>query len=59
MAQKFNSSISVVGITDVKVKNAILRLLENSLYMKERYDRKIRDLRVENQQLRQMIASRS
>jgi len=59
MAQLFNSSISVVGIADVKVKNAILRLLENSLYLKERYDRKIRDLRVENQQLRQMIASRS
>ena len=59
MAQLFNSSISVVGIADVKVKNAILRLLENSLYMKERYDRKFRELRMENQQLRQMLSAKS
>lgn len=57
-AQTFNSSISVVGIADVKVKNAILRLLENSHYLKERFDRKLRDLQDENQQLRQMIAAR-
>lgn len=58
-AKTFNSSISVVGIADVKVKNAILRLLENSHYLKERLDRKVRDLQNENQQLRQMIAKRS
>ena len=52
----FNSSISVVGIKEPKVQQAILRLLENSLSLKEVYDRKIRDLRNENQQLRQMIA---
>lgn len=52
----FNSSISVVGIKEPKVQQAILRLLENSLSLKESFDRKIRDLRVENKQLKQMIA---
>lgn len=32
---KFNSSISVLGFTEVKVQQAILKLLENSLYQKE------------------------
>ncbi len=58
-SKTFNSSISVVGIADVKVKNAILRLLENSRYLKERLDRKVRDLQNENQQLRQMIAAQA
>lgn len=30
---KFNSSISTVGITDAKVQQAILKLLENSLHL--------------------------
>ncbi len=32
----FNSSISVVGITEPKVQQAILKLLENSLNLNER-----------------------
>lgn len=58
MSQPFNSSISVVGIADVKVKNAILRLLENSLYLKRHYDRQINDLNVEIQRLQQMISDK-
>ena len=58
MSQPFNSSISVVGITDVKVKNALLRLLENSLYLKRHYDRQINDLNVEILRLQQMISDK-
>jgi len=55
-AKKFNASISVVGISEPKVQQAIQKLMENVLYLKETFDRKVRDLRVENQQLRQIIA---
>lgn len=32
---KFNSSISVIGIAEVKVQQAVLKLLENSIYQRE------------------------
>ncbi len=53
---QFNSSISIVGIKEPKVQQALLKLLENSLYLNERLNRKISELKDENQQLRQMIA---
>jgi hypothetical protein len=54
--RQFNSSISTVGIKEPKVQQALLKLLENSLYLNERLDRRISELKNENQQLRQMIA---
>ena len=58
-AKRFNAAISVVGIKEPKVQKAILLLLENQTFMKETYDRKVRELRAEVQQLRQVIANRS
>ena len=58
-AKRFNAAISVVGIKEPKVQKAILLLLENQTFLKETYDRKVRELRAEVQQLRQMIADRS
>lgn len=58
-AKRFNAAISVVGIKEPKVQKAILLLLENQAFLKETYDRKVRDLRLEVQQLRQMIANRT
>lgn len=58
-AKRFNAAISVVGIKEPKVQKAILLLLENQAFLKETYDRKVRDLRSEVQQLRQMIANRT
>ena len=57
--KKFNAAISVVGIKEPKVQKAILLLLENQTFLKETYDRKVRDLRAEVQQLRQMVADRA
>jgi hypothetical protein len=54
--RQFNSSISIVGIKEPKVQQALLKLLENSLYLNERLDKRISELKDENQQLRQMIA---
>ncbi len=58
-AKRFNAAISVVGIKEPKTQKAILLLLENQRYLKETFDRKVRDLRAENQQLRQMITGRA
>ena len=58
-AKRFNAAISVVGIREPKVQKAILLLLENQTFLKETYDRKVRELRAEVQQLRQVIANRS
>lgn len=58
-AKRFNAAISVVGIKEPKVQKAILLLLENQTFLKETCDRKVRDLRAEVQQLRQMVADRS
>ena len=58
-AKRFNAAISVVGIKEPKVQKAILLLLENQTFLKETYDRKVRELRSEVQQLRQMIAKRT
>lgn len=58
-AKRFNAAISVVGVKEPKVQKAILLLLENQAFLKETYDRKVRDLRSEVQQLRQMIANRT
>jgi hypothetical protein len=58
-AKRFNAAISVVGIKEPKVQKAILLLLENQTFLKETYDRKVRELRAEVQQLRQVIANRS
>ena len=57
-AKRFNAAISVIGIKETKVQKAILLLLENQTFLKETYDRKVRDLRAEVQQLRQVIANR-
>jgi hypothetical protein len=57
--KRFNAAISVVGVKEPKVQKAILLLLENQAFLKETYDRKVRDLRSEVQQLRQMIANRT
>lgn len=58
-AKRFNAAISVVGIKEPKAQKAILLLLENQTFLKETYDRKVRELRAEIQQLRQVIANRS
>ena len=58
-AKRFNAAISVVGIKESKVQKAILLLLENQTFLKETYDRKVRELRAEVQQLRQVIANKS
>ena len=57
-AKRFNAAISVVGIKEPKVQKAILLLLENQTFLKETYDRKVRELKAESQQLRQMIANK-
>lgn len=57
-AKKFNAAISIVGIKEPKVQKAILLLLENQTFLKDTYDRKVRDLRTEVQQLKQVIANR-
>lgn len=57
-AKKFNAAISIVGIKEPKVQKAILLLLENQTFLKETYDRKMRELRTEVQQLKQVIANR-
>lgn len=57
-AKKFNAAISIVGIKEPKVQKAILLLLENQTFLKETYDRKVRDLHTEVQQLKQVIANR-
>lgn len=54
--RQFNSSISIVGIKEPKVQQALLKLLENSLYLNERLEKRISEFKDENQQLRQMIA---
>ena len=58
-AKRFNAAISVIGIREPKVQKAILLLLENQTFLKETYDRKVRELLAEVQQLRQVIANRS
>lgn len=57
-AKKFNAAISIVGIKESKVQKVILLLLENQTFLKETYDRKVRNLRTEVQQLKQVIANR-
>ncbi len=56
--KRFNAAISIIGISEPKVQKAILILLENQTFLKETYDRKVRDLRTEVQQLKQVIANR-
>ncbi len=57
-AKRFNAAISVVGMKEPKVQKAVQLLLENQTFLKETYDRKVRDLRTEIQQLRQMVANK-
>ena len=54
---KFNSSISTVGITEPKVQQAILKLLENSLYQKERLGKVSGDLQEEIRRLKQKLST--
>lgn len=42
---KFNSSISTLGIIDPKVQQAILKLLENSLFLNRQLSQQIRSLK--------------
>lgn len=44
---KFNSSISTLGIIDPKVQLAILKLLENSLFLNRQLSQQIRSLKEE------------
>lgn len=57
--KRFNAAISVVGMKEPKVQKAILLLLENQAFLKETYDRKVRDLQAEIQQLRQKLANKA
>ncbi len=57
--KRFNAAISVVGMSEPKVQKALLLLLENQSFLKETYDRKIRELRAEIQQLRQKTSGRA
>jgi hypothetical protein len=42
---KFNSSISTLGIIDPKVQQAILKLLENSLFLNRQLSQQIGSLK--------------
>lgn len=42
---RFNSSISTVGIKEAKVQQAILKLLENSIYLNKMFLSQINDLK--------------
>ena len=42
---RFNSSISTVGISEPKVQQAILKLLENSLDLNERLKAQVAELK--------------
>ena len=44
---KFNSSISTLGIIDPKVQQAILKLLENSLFLNRQLSQQTRSLKEE------------
>ena len=54
---KFNSSISTVGIKEPKVQQAILKLLENSLYQKERLGKVSDNLQEEIRRLKQKLST--
>ena len=43
--RQFNSSVSTVGIKEPKVQQAILKLLENSIYLNTRLTNQINDLK--------------
>lgn len=53
----FNSSVSVVGITDIKVQQAVLKLLENCNALKGMLETERRQRSEEVRLLRQKIAS--
>ncbi len=50
---KFNASISIVGIEETKVQQAILKLLENSSFLKKELDYRTQTL---TEQLRRQKA---
>lgn len=54
---RFNSSISVVGISEVKVQQAILKLLENSLNQRELLGKTNDNLSEQIRRIRQKLAS--
>lgn len=53
---KFNSSISTVGIKDPKVQQAILKLLENSLYQRQFIGKVSGDIKEEVRLLKQKLS---
>lgn len=53
---KYNASISVVGITDAQVQRALMKLAENSEYLKRELLKRENALRAEIMELRQIIA---
>ena len=57
MKGKFNASISVVGISEPKVQQAILKLLENSRFQNSQMLRMQDDLREDNRLLRQRVST--
>ena len=54
---QFNSSISTVGIKEPKVQQAILKLLENSLYQKERLGKVSGAIKEELRLLKQKLST--
>ena len=54
---QFNSSISTVGIKEPKVQQAILKLLENSLYQKERLGKVSGAIKEEIRLLKQKLST--
>ena len=54
---KFNSSISTVGIKDPKVQQAILKLLENSLYQRQFIGKVSGDIKEEVRLLKQKLST--
>lgn len=54
---KFNSSISTVGIKDPKVQQAILKLLENSLYQRQLIGKVSGDVNEEVRLLKQKLST--
>ena len=56
---KFNASVSVLGIQEVKTQQAILKLLENSLWNRETADSNRNELKESIRRLSQRLSNNS
>ena len=54
---KFNASVSVLGIQEVKVQQAILKLLENSLWNRETAENNRNELKESIRRLSQRLSA--